>query len=149
VLTPGKALRRRWTLAIALAYVGVLALIAFWPTPVDRPMSSQLAAALAYLHRHGIPRWVDYNFVESAANVVLFVPFGLLAAALLPRRTWWYALLLGFAASCAIELGQLIFLSSRFASWADIGANTFGAALGVFFTVVFRGRRSRPAADQQ
>ena len=55
-------------------YLG-LAVIALWPVPVDRAGGELLFKALRKLHRWGIPGWVDYGFVESASNVLLFVPW--------------------------------------------------------------------------
>ncbi len=112
------------------AYLGVLSLIAFWPSPVDKPYDGQLNAVLRFLHRHGIPGWADYGFVESACNVLLFVPFGFLVALLLSRRRSWLSIVIGCAASCCIEVGQLFFLSARVASLADVAVNTVGAVIG-------------------
>lgn len=111
-------------------YLLVLAVIVFWPSHVDRPIDGWLDDTLQSLHEHGIPGWVDYVFVESAANVLLFIPFGFLVALMLPPRRWWAAVIIGCAASCCIELAQLLFLSGRTSTVADVAANTFGAAIG-------------------
>lgn len=116
-----------WLLA---TYLAGLALVAFWPTPVDRPIAAWLDQALVFLHNHGAPGWVDYNFVEATANIALFIPFGLLVALLLPLRLWWIAILLGTLASEVIELGQLWFLDSRHATIQDVVVNAVGSALG-------------------
>ncbi|WP_427016766.1 VanZ family protein [Pseudarthrobacter sp. P1] len=111
-------------------YLAALALIAFWPSPVDRPASGQLNGLLAALQRHGFPVWVDYSFVEGLANVLLFIPMGLLAAWLLPRGKWWQAIVVGLVASNLIEMGQLLFLGGRVASVHDIMVNTLGTIIG-------------------
>ncbi len=121
---------RRKAFCVLAVYLVFLALVAFWPTPVDRPVDGTLEAVLRYLNRHGAPAWLDYGFVEKAANVALFFPLGLLMALILPRPRWWLAVPIGITASCCIELGQLLFLSARVASVTDIVVNSLGAALG-------------------
>ncbi len=128
---------RHMTAWLLGAYLGVLSLIAFWPSPVDRPFDGQLSHALELLHGHGVPVWVDYGFVESTSNVLLFVPFGFLVALMLGRRRWWLAMVIGCAASCCIEIGQLVFISARTASLADVRMNTLGAVSGALLAVLF------------
>lgn len=135
--------RRRAVLSLLILYLAALALIAFWPTPIDRPVDSQLNAVLAYLHGHGVPTWFNYPFVESCANVLLFVPFGLLTAAAVPLGRWWLAIILGVVVSSCIELGQLLFLNHRYATMADVEVNSFGTVLGVLAALAFRGWRAR------
>jgi len=107
-----------------------LALIAFWPSPVDQPVQGQLADVLKFLHAHGIPAWFNYHFVEASANVALFIPLGAVAGLAYPKRPWWQLGILGFMVSGCIELGQLLFLHNRFASLLDIVTNTGGAVIG-------------------
>ncbi|WP_306639132.1 VanZ family protein [Pseudarthrobacter siccitolerans] len=107
-----------------------LAFIAFWPTPVDKPIEGFLGSVLHFLHRHGIPAWFNYEFVEGAANVALFVPIGIVASLAYPKKHWWSIAASGLAISCCMELGQLLFLHSRFASPLDLVTNTVGAVIG-------------------
>lgn len=128
--------------AVAAAlYLVVLLAIAFWPTPVDRPMSENLAGAIAWLHAHGMPGFIGYNQVEFAANIALFMPFGYLAG--IWSRTWWHPVVAGLAASVLIELGQEVFLPDRFSSMFDIVANTLGATTGAGLCLLFRSRQQR------
>ena len=129
------ALRRaaRW---LAAAYLVTLAAIAFWPSPVDRGAHRPITSILARLHAHGMPGWIDYGLVEFTANIVLFVPVGLLGVVLLGSARWWVAVLAGFAASGLIELGQLVFLPARYATVMDVLANTSGAALGALLALL-------------
>lgn len=71
-----------------------------------------------------------YDVVEFSANIAMFAPVGVFVVILAGARRWWLALLAGFAASCTIELGQLLFLPDRYATLADVVANTAGAAAG-------------------
>jgi len=137
---------RRGAALLLGVYLGALTLIAFWPSPVDRPYDGQLNHLLQALHRHGVPAWFDYSFVESGSNVLLFAPFGLLLALLLGRR-WWVAAAIGCTVSCSIEIGQLVFLSARTASVADVAVNTLGTILGALMARAFlAGRRRRKAS---
>lgn len=125
-----------------------LALVGFWPTPVDQPASKQLASVLISLHHHGIPRWFNYNFVEASANVALFIPVGFVAALAFPNKRWWQIGAFGMLVSGCIELGQFLFLHSRFASPSDVMTNTSGAVIGALVAVLATQRR-RPAAFRQ
>ncbi|MFD1212036.1 VanZ family protein [Arthrobacter sp. GCM10027362] len=115
--------------ALAL-YAAALAFIVLWPVPVDRPAAGFLHTTLQALHRHGVPAWIDYGAVELAANVLLFLPFGLLVGALLPWPRRWLALVLAAALSGAVELAQYLFLDERVGTFQDVLANSLGAALG-------------------
>ncbi|MCQ2001783.1 VanZ family protein [Arthrobacter zhaoxinii] len=140
VVIPGTQRRRRLA-GLFLLYIGALALIAFWPSPVDAGSAGTLQKILGALHARGVPGWVNYTLVESAANVVLFVPFGVLAAAYLAERYAWFAAVVGVAVSCAIETGQHLFLPARFATVHDVMANSLGAALGTLAVYAIRSRK--------
>jgi len=129
---------RLWKL-ILVAMAVPLALIAFWPSPVDKPVSGQLSTVLIFLHRHGLPAWINYSFVEASANVVLFMPVGLAAALSFPSKRWWQIGAFGLLVSGCIELGQLLFLQDRFAAVSDVITNTIGAVLGAALASVLRG----------
>lgn len=129
----------RAAVVLSIGYLLALALIAFWPTPVDRGGHDSLVSALGWLQRHGAPGWLSYTFVEFSANIALFVPVGLLGVILVGARRWWLAILAGFLASFCIELGQLLFLPARFATVNDVIANTFGAVLGTVLALVLIG----------
>jgi len=132
--------RAQWLLVIYLAIVGAAA---FWPSPIDAPLSGPIGDYLAKLHRHGVPDWFNYLLVEFCANVALFFPWGALLACLLTKNLWVAAALSSFVASSFIELGQFLLLSERFATWQDIGANTFGALLGAGAVTAIRLRGSK------
>ncbi|WP_307310684.1 VanZ family protein [Pseudarthrobacter enclensis] len=125
-----------------------LSFVAFWPTPVDQPVSGQVATTLDFLHHYGIPRWLDYNFVEAAANMGLFLPVGFVAALAFPRKRWWQVGAFGMLLSGCIELGQLLFLHSRFASPSDVMTNTSGAVIGAIVALLAT-QNGRPAAFRQ
>ena len=128
--------RRRVARWEFFAYALILAAIALWPTPVDRAGAGMLMKALKELHRRGMPGWIDYAFVESASNVLLFVPLGLLVVWILGRRYWWTGGVAGMLLSALIELAQLVFLPDRYPTLLDVAANTAGAALGGVLTLL-------------
>src|SRR5688500_17892056 len=113
-------------------YLAALALVAFWPTPVDRSATGRLQAALFALHHAGLPELINYSFVEFASNILLFAPIGILAALAFPAFHRGRFVLAAFLASCGMELGQKLFLHDRFPSAMDIVANTAGAMLGLW-----------------
>lgn len=117
--------------ALRIAFVGYLLLvlrITQWPQP-DPSAFGWLEDLLAWGHGHGLPGAVDMVVAEATANVVMFVPFGLLLP-LATRLPPWTAVPLGAAFSTAIELSQLALFPSRFATVQDVVMNTLGAALG-------------------
>lgn len=129
-------LLRRAALWVSLAYLVALALIAFWPTPVDRGAHGSISSVVFWLHAHGVPAWLDYAVIEFSANIALFVPVGLLVVVLVGARHWGLGPMIGAGISCSIELGQLLFLPGRFATINDVIANTLGALLGTAVAIV-------------
>jgi VanZ family protein len=127
-------------LALAMTAIAIF-VITFWPTPVDAQAHDGLQKALTTLHEAGVPKAVDYNFVEVSSNGIMFLPLGALLAMLLPLRRWWIAVLVGCATSGLIELIQLVFLPHRFASVTDIAANTTGALVGAAAVAAIRSYR--------
>lgn len=125
---------------LLVVYFVVLALIAFWPTPVDRAAGS----FLLWLGR--VVPLLSYSRVEFSSNVLLFVPFGLLVAQLL-RSHRYLAVVLGFLARLGIELVQWLALPARTPSIYDVLANTIGAALGFLIVVIGAVIRARQAPD--
>lgn len=115
---------------VLAAYLLVVLRITQWPTFAEPDAFRGLAEALAWLHARGLPAAVDVAVVEALANVVMFLPFGVLVPLAGLRRAW-AAVPLGLAFSAAIELAQLAFWPTRVASVQDVVLNTAGAALGV------------------
>lgn len=109
-------------------YLLALFAIVLWPTPVDASARGTLDSVLTWLHAMGVPSFVGYDVVEFAANILLFIPLGLLLSFVL-RRFWW-AVTACVLATCVIELSQGLFLPQRLASGYDILANSLGAVVG-------------------
>ena len=127
---------RRTTLVLTVAYLIVLVLVAFWPTPIDRDARDLIGSLVGWLGRHGAPDWLGYRAIEFGANIALFVPVGLFITILAGAERWWLGLFAGLAASSTIEFGQFVFLPARFATINDVVANTAGAATGALLAVL-------------
>ncbi|MFW0774874.1 VanZ family protein [Paenarthrobacter nitroguajacolicus] len=135
-----------WRLGL-IAYVLSLATVGYWPSPVDELIHGTLDAMLMYLHGNGIPGWFDYRFVEASANVILFVPFGVLTAMALPRKTWQQLAGIGLIASLCLEVGQLVFITARFPTAMDVVTNTAGAVIGLAFARLVTPREFQGQAE--
>lgn len=143
---------RRIALVLTAAYLVAVALIAFDANPVDAGGDPDLFRVLGWLHRHHVPLWVGYSAVEFTANIVFFVPLGVLVTLLIGVRRWWLPVAIGFIASMGIETVQALFLPARTASVDDVLSNTAGALLGTLVGIVVlarlqRQRGRRPLGD--
>lgn len=142
-------IKRHHRIAMAAAFLYLIAvlLVVFWPTPVDGPASGSLDTVLRWLHQHGIPHFIDYNFVEFTANIAMFVPMGIIAS--IWFKNGFVGAIAGTLASCLIELTQATFLPDRFASGLDILANSTGAALGALAYFLGHRRLTKPSSMPQ
>ena len=134
---------RRVVVAALVVYLAVVACVTLWPAPASPSTFDLVRAVLAWLARAGVP--LTYAGLEAAANVVMFVPFGVLVG-LLVRRSW-LVVVLGFALSAGIETAQLLFLPSRFPTVQDVALNTLGAGIGVLGLRLVQGMAIRRRAD--
>lgn len=126
-----------------------LALVAFWPSPVDKPVQGELAGFLLLIHALGIPGWVNYALIEAMANVVLFMPLGAAASHAFPGKQLWQLGAFGLVISGCMELGQQLFLHDRFASPLDLVTNTAGCVIGALAARVGVLRLKRRQAQRQ
>lgn len=115
----------------------VLALIAFWPQPVD----SGAGRFLRWLFDH-VPL-LTYERLEFGSNTLLFVPFGV-GLGLLMRELRYLIMPLALLASLTIESVQAVLITERTPSVLDIVANVSGACAGLAVVVLVEAlRRSR------
>ncbi|WP_374007130.1 VanZ family protein [Leifsonia sp. LS-T14] len=136
-------MRRRAVLAILIpVYLAAVGWITLNPAPGDpagNPLLRQVLRTLSALPGLG---WVDYDVAEFSANVLLFVPMGVLFTLLLGVWRWWLAVAFGVAATLVIEFVQL-FLPERVSDPRDLLANTVGTVLGVaIVALTARGTRA-------
>lgn len=131
----------RWILA---AYVVVLTLIAFWPVPVDSGAGGLLKAITRVFPI------LTYARIEFGANILMFVPLGVLLALILSRSRY-LVLPIAILVTATIEGVQAIALDRRTPSVLDIVANTVGACLGLLIVALIealRAGRSAPPAGR-
>ncbi|WP_158437799.1 VanZ family protein [Naasia lichenicola] len=138
----GAALATRFRLRLVsillAAYVVIVIAMTLTPTAPDRPIAIQLRRIIQELQERGLPAFIGYPVFEFTANVLMFLPLGLLIALLLPRHLWWAAIICGAWTSSFIEFSQLLLLPGRVASIGDIIANSLGALLGALLAVAVR-----------
>jgi glycopeptide antibiotics resistance protein len=135
--------RLRSVVFVALAaYVAFVLFVTLWPTPVDQPVSHELRVVINEAHKAGSPPKIGYGFIEATANVMLFVPLGILVVLLLARSKWWYSLIFGCVLSLLIEGTQFVALPDRTASFVDVACNTGGVLIGALIVVGVRSLRS-------
>lgn len=143
---PATARSRRTATWLIGAYgVGVL-IVGFAGSPVDAGAHPFIIRVLDAAHRVGVPGWFGYGALEFSANVVFFVPLGLLVVLLVGGRRWWVGGVAGLVVSACIETGQAVFLPARFASLDDVLSNTSGAVIGALVGVVVLGWGARRRA---
>ena len=135
---------RGWSALILVLYAALVVVAFVIPRPIDRGFTPWLRGVVAQVQRHVAPSWFDYEFVELAAHVVLFVPIGILMVVAFGRRLTWLAVLAGLGMSALVEFG-----SSRAAgeplSWLDLLLNAVGAVVGAAIGyAVLTGLRSEP-----
>jgi glycopeptide antibiotics resistance protein len=118
-------------------YLITLAWIVFAPAPDASRFTGIVAVVAHWVDDAGIaPFEPAYIVLEFVANIVLFVPFGMLWMLAPPAappgraRRGVAIIILGLAASIVIELVQLA-LPTRYSTVSDVIANTIGAAIGV------------------
>lgn len=142
----GRALDRRLRVAsatllmVALLVVGVIVLSPGPPAPAGQQALHRWSTL--WRLAGGRPDFLTFGTVEVLANVLMFVPIGLLgAAAVRPHRRRW-VVAAAAAVSVAIEVVQSG-IPERVSSVTDVLANTAGALLGVH--LLARGTERRRA----
>jgi glycopeptide antibiotics resistance protein len=137
--------RRQPALAVVtIAYLGVVAWVTLGPQPLNAAGRGILRRVLNFFGNHSATDWITYDRVEFTANVLMFVPIGLLFVLLFGRRQWWLAMLAGIALTLTIELAQMS-LADRVSDPRDVLANSIGAFVGVLVALVV----TAPAARRE
>ncbi|MCX6502191.1 MAG: VanZ family protein [Microbacterium sp.] len=124
-----RRVRGRILLTVLTAgYLAVLGSLTLGPQPEGA--GGGLRAMAAVFATWPVTAWLTFEVLEFAANIVLFLPAGLLAALWLPPRRRWLAVPAGLVLSAAIEAAQALFFADRVPDPRDLLANTLGAAVG-------------------
>ena len=122
-------------------YAITLTLIALWPVPVDSGAGGFLRAVARVLPA------LTYSRIEFAANILLFVPLGVLLMLIVRRR--YLILPTAIVVTVSIESVQGLLLDQRTPSVLDIIANTAGACFGMLVVSVAAARRARAPQVEQ
>lgn len=132
----GWMLRRHPILVLlTVGYLVVIGLMTLGPQPVTATSSRILFRLLRFFGDHSSTHWITYDRVEFSANIVMFVPVGVLFLLILGRRRWWLATLIGVALTVTIELSQRG-IAGRVSDPRDILANSVGAFIGVLIALL-------------
>jgi glycopeptide antibiotics resistance protein len=115
---------------LTLVYLLAVGWLTLGPQPADAGPDGFVRQILAVLRQSALTSWLSYDGVEFTANVVMFVPMGVLFTLLFGLRRWWLALVIGIAATCLIE-GAQVFIPTRVSDVRDLVANTLGTLLGI------------------
>jgi len=150
--------------ALAVAYLAAILTLTLWPNLQHTDVPRWAHGILQFANSHGVP--LTFDVLEGVANVLMFVPLGLLGIWLL--GDWREMIhhdsrivarpslvgivvqitLLGAALSGLIEVGQLL-VPGRVTSFDDFWRNSLGALLGALLgvaTLAVHLRRERRAA---
>jgi glycopeptide antibiotics resistance protein len=130
--------RRRLVMAMLVVYTGFVLLVTLTPRMPGASLVSRVVDRFLYeLGEHGITN-IHFLDIEFFGNILMFIPLGVFAALLVPRRAWWTLLFMGTAFSGVIEASQAAFLPDRFPEVRDLISNTTGFLIGALFSVVLR-----------
>lgn len=130
-LTPRRRATTVTAALLALPLCAAVVLMTLTPIRVEDAAPGLVFGAIEWLRSNLGAGWFTFDVAERLANVLLFVPVGVLAYLILPRSTWPVALLVGPAISVAIELTQRFVLTDRASTMWDVVANTAGSFIGV------------------
>ena len=123
-------LPRTLLIAALILLIVIVAVITLAPMPLDRPIRRVIITVFTVFNDIGLRPRLHYSLFERFANVVLFVPVGVLLAKLLPHNRWWVATIVAFIGSVGVETVQALALPNRIASPIDVILNTVGALGG-------------------
>ena len=147
--------RRHPVLAsLTLVYLAAVACLTLGPQPLDPQNQDLLHRALRVARAALVPHWpavaaqLTYNHVEFTANILMFVPLGILLVLLLGRRFWWLVILIGIAMTTVIENAQR-FIPGRVSDFRDIESNSIGTVIGVLFALLVTIPAYRRERDRQ
>lgn len=122
---------RRWAALVLAIYTMIVGAVFIVPRPIDVGFTPWLRGQLVLLQPIGVLGWLDYEFVEYAAHVVLFVPFGILAVVAVGRGLAWLAMIAGLGLGWLIEYGPSLAGAHTPPSGLDLALNVIGVVAGV------------------
>jgi glycopeptide antibiotics resistance protein len=119
----------------------LLAILAFTLVPLDAENELELIplSELVLEVRRSDATSLLELLVESAANILLFIPLGVALGLRGMSKT--KTALLAFVLSTVVEVAQLLVVSGRTTSVDDVFLNTLGAVLGQLLLMRLRANR--------
>jgi len=128
-------LRQPILAVVTFLYLLLVGWLTLGPQPLDASGRGFLHQLIRYISGDNKLDWITYALVEFTANIVLFIPVGVLFALMLGWRRWWLALILGVALTVSIEVAQLV-LPDRVTDPRDVVSNSIGSTIGVAIVLV-------------
>lgn len=133
----GRGMPRRPIAFLLLAgYSALLLMATLGPVPQRLVGSEAPLGVLSLELWFEASTWTSGRLYEFVLNVLIFVPWGVLALIVLGERLWVVAALIGVALTVGIEIAQIPL--PRISDPRDLVANTLGVLLGISFAVLVR-----------
>lgn len=124
------AMRRLWLGAAIVACALLVLVVTLSPTPVDRPIGAEITRFVDAVRALPLLGWFDYVWLERLANLVFFVPLGIVLTLALGLRWSWLVPIIAVLASTGLEVVQSLWLPERTGTIGDVIMNTIGATVG-------------------
>ena len=93
------------------------------------PQAKRLYDLVPFWSYRAVQAGKSYVLTSIIANVVAFIPFGLLLGCTFGRMKWWKVLLIGGGFSVLIEVLQFVF-QRGFSEFDDVFHNAVGCLIG-------------------
>lgn len=134
---------RLTALVLGAAYTALLLLFTLSPVSQLYVGSEAQRGVLSWRSWLDPQTWAEGTLVEFAANIAIFIPWGVLALLAVGVKRWWLAAAGGVLLTWVIEVAQIPL--ARISDPRDLIANTAGAVLGVGIAALLSviGARSR------
>ena len=126
---------------LTFGYLGVVGWLTLSPQAESQQEGWLWQLALLF-DRHAATEWITFNLLEFAANVLLFLPFGVFFVLLFGRGRWWLAILLGVAMTVGIEFAQQ-YIPNRVSDPRDILSNSIGTVVGTVLALLLTASKAR------
>src|SRR5690554_3704091 len=133
---------------ITACYLVLLGWLTLGPQPLDSNGRGLLHRLIRFISGDNTLDWITFALVEFTANIILFIPVGVLFTLMLGWRRWWLALILGVALTVSIEVAQLV-LPDRVTDPRDVVSNSIGSTIGVAIVLVFTAVRARRPGEAE
>lgn len=130
-------------------YLGVLLYASFSPATIDShgivwTITSEI---LKFTRQVSFLNWLQYNQLESLANILLYIPLGVFVYLFLTRLKLWILLIIPTLLSLTVELIQRLALPERYSTFDDVLHNGLGGLIGVLISVSMNRLKKRKSKE--